>query len=270
MTETKNASRLPFYLLLIGVFLISSFAVYIYQNRSSAASSDSSAASKDADDAVAAAGMSDAERKATEALVRAYILENPEIITEAIGVLQSREMAQRLESVGDAIKTPFAGDVAGNPNGDITIVEFTDYNCGFCRQTVADVDQLLKSDGNIRLIYREIPILKPSSRTAALWALAAAKQGKHDAFHRAMFAAGKPDDATIRKAAQNVGLDMAAAEKFASSAEANAELDNNLAMMQQIGFNGTPTFIIGNQIIEGAQGFDRLNAAIKKARESKS
>ncbi|NJM49926.1 MAG: DsbA family protein [Sphingomonadales bacterium] len=250
MNESPKTSRLPFYLLLVGVFLISSFGVYLYQNSGSSEDSSASTANKEAEAAIAAAGMSDADRKATEAVVRAYILEHPEIITEAITVLQNREMVSRLSSVRDAVLTPFAGDVAGNPNGDVTVVEFTDYNCGFCRKTVADVDRLIKSDGNIRLIYREVPLLAESSKTAGLWALAAAKQGKHDAFHRAMFAAGKPNDDTIRFAARNAGMDIAAAEKFAASQEALAELQNNVQLMQTIGFNGTPTFIIGDQVIE--------------------
>ena len=269
MTDDNKPNRLPFYLALVGAFLLTAVGVYIYQTKTSVADDDVAAvANQDAEAAIAAAGMSDSEREATEAVVRAYILEHPEIITEAVSILQTREMNARIASVGDALFAPFAGDVAGNPDGDVTVVEFTDYNCGYCRATVADVAKLLKSDGNIRLVYRELPILAPSSRDAALWALAAAKQGKHSAFHKALFAAGQPDDATIRKAAQNVGLDIAAAEKFAASAEANTEVDQNLAMMQQIGFNGTPTFVIGNEILEGAQGYDRLKETVEKVREA--
>lgn len=214
-----------------------------------------------------AAGMSDADRKATEAVVRAYILENPEIIPEAVEILQKREIAKRLTAAGSTVTRPFPGAEAGNPNGDITIVEFTDYNCGFCRASVADVQRLLKSDGNIRLIYRELPILSQSSRDAALWALAAAKQGKHKAFHDALFAGGRANEGTIMAAARSAGLDLAAAQKFAGSAEAAQEVERNLAMMQQLGFNGTPTFIIGDQILEGALGYDALKAAVEKARK---
>lgn len=215
----------------------------------------------------ALAGVSDKDRKATEAVVRAYILENPEIITEAVAVLQSREMATRLEKIGPALYAPFAGDVAGNPSGDVTVVEFTDYNCGYCRATVADIAKLVGTDKKVKLVYREMPILAPSSREAALWALAAANQGKHDAFHHAMFAAGRPDTANIRKAAASAGLDMATAEKFAGTSAASAELDSNIQMAQKIGFNGTPTFIIGKQVFEGAQGYPLLKSAVDKARK---
>jgi len=224
-------------------------------------------ASNAAEDALAAAGMSNADRKAMEAVVRAYILENPEIIPEAVEILQKRDVAKRLTAAGSTVTRPFPGAEAGNPNGDVIIVEFSDYNCGFCRASVADVQRLLKSDGNIRLIYRELPILSQSSRDAALWALAAAKQGKHKAFHDALFASGSVTEASIIAAARRAGLDLAVAKSFASSNEATQEIERNLAMMQQIGFNGTPTFIIGDQILEGAMGYDALKAAVEMARK---
>ena len=226
------------------------------------------AASEEAAKAVAAAGMSADDRKATEAIVRAYVLENPEIITEAIGVLQKREATQRLSAAGSKLTEPFPGAEFGNPNGDVTLVEFTDYNCGYCRSSVADVQKLIDSDSNIRVVIRELPILSASSRDAALWALAAAKQGKHKAFHDAMFSGGRPDAQSIRAAASKAGMNLAAAEKFARSSEAMAEVESNIAIMQQVGFGGTPTFIVGDQILEGAVGFDALKAAVAKARKA--
>lgn len=255
MTE-KTTRNVPLLMLLVIAGLLSGAMLTYAYTRASSQNSDA-----------ALAGVSSKDRKTTEAIVRAYILENPEIITEAMTVLQSREMAIRLEKIGPAIYTPFAGDVAGNPSGDVTVVEFTDYNCGYCRATVADITKLVGTDKKVKLVYREMPILAPSSREAALWALAAANQGKHDAFHHAMFAAGRPDTATIRKAAVSAGLDMAAAEKFASTQAASAELDSNIQMAQKIGFNGTPTFIIGKQILEGAQGYSILKSAVDKARK---
>ncbi len=224
-------------------------------------------ASSGADVAVAAAGMSNEERKATEAVVRAYILDNPEIITEAVAILQQRETAKRLTSVQKEIATPFPGAEAGNPKGDITLVEFTDYSCGFCRASVADVKRLLTEDRQIRLIYRELPILSPASREAAAWALAAARQGKHQAFHDAMFAAGPPSAQNIRTAASKAGLNLPEAEAFTVSQAVKTEIESNLSIMQHVGFNGTPTFVIDNQIFEGALGYDALKAAVKKARD---
>ena len=131
-----------------------------------------------------------------------------------------------------------------------------------------DVQRLIKEDGGVRIVYRELPILSPASREAALWALAAAKQGKHKAFHDAMFAIGQPDSQTIRTAASRAGINIATAEQFVTSDSAKSEIEQNLAMMQQIGFNGTPTFIIGDQILEGALGYDALRAAVAKARRA--
>jgi protein-disulfide isomerase len=132
---------------------------------------------------------------------------------------------------------------------------------------VADLDRLAASDKDVRIVFREVPILAPSSETAARWALAAAKQGKYKAFHDAMFAAGPVNDQSIRTAAQRAGLNLAQAEKDAASAEVKAELEANLAMKSQIGFGGTPTFFVKDQMIEGAVGYDALKAAVEKARK---
>ena len=272
MNEHAPTRRIIIAAVVMGLAILLALAAYIFWPstvpvRPSDATPVAEDAAKSAEDAVAAAGMSPADRKATEALVRAYILENPEIITDAVAILQQREVTERLSAVGSDIAKPFPGAEAGNPKGDVTIVEFTDYNCGFCRASVPDVQRLLKSDGNIRLVYRELPILSQSSRDAALWALAAARQGKHKAFHDALFAGGRADEANIAAAARKAGLDMAAARAFAAAPQANQEIERNLALMQQIGFNGTPTFIIGDQILEGALGYDALKRAVEKARQ---
>ncbi len=269
MTESFSKNRIPLFAAMAALTLLGAGGGYLYsQSRAANAGKDSAAsASSAAANAVARAGMSDAEREATEAVVRAYILENPEILTEAAAILQQREVTKRLSAAGGALTRPFAGAVAGNANGDVTLVEFTDYSCGFCRASVADVQKLINADKGLRVVYREVPILSPASEQAAKWALAAAKQGKHKAFHDAMFAGDKPSDASIRAAARAAGLDMALAERDANSNDVAAEIKANLAMMQQIGFGGTPTFIVGDQILEGALGYDALKAAIAKSRK---
>jgi protein-disulfide isomerase len=272
MTETTSNNRIPIITAIAGFLLVLGLGAYLFTRNGDAKDAapqdqKSELASSVADKAAAAAGMNTDDRKATEAIVRAYILEHPEIITEAVEILQKREVTKRLTAAGGKIATPFPGAEAGNPRGDVIMVEFTDYNCGFCRASVADVQKLVENDSGVRVVYREVPILSATSRDAAAWALAAAKQGKHKAFHDAMFSGGRPDAQTIRAAATKAGLNMAVAEKFATSAEASAEIENNLAMMQQVGFGGTPTFIIGNQILEGAQGYAALKAAIEKARK---
>jgi protein-disulfide isomerase len=263
MTEASTQSRLPLLAAMGAAALFAAGGGYLYFQQGK--TGDTSAA-KDAESAIAAAGMSDADRKATEAVVRAYILENPEILREAAEVLQDRETAKRVAAASGSLTKPFPGAVAGNPQGDVTLVEFTDYSCGFCRASVADVQKLIGADKGVRVVYREVPILSPASKLAAQWGLAAARQGKHKAYHDAMFAGDKPSEASVRVAAQKAGLDMARAAKDANSPEVLAELEANLGLMQQIGVNGTPTFVIGNTILEGALGHDALKDAVAKAR----
>jgi protein-disulfide isomerase len=262
MTD-QSSDHLPVVLAVIAAAILLAIGAYVF-TRGTGSNGNS-----DAEKAVASSGISASERAKTEAVVRAYILAHPEIIPEAMAVLQKRESVKRLSQAGSGVAKPFPGAEAGNPNGDVTVVEFTDYNCGFCKSSVADLAKLAAEDKNIRVVFREVPVLAPSSRDAALWALAAANQGRHNAFHLAMFEIGRPDDRTIREAAAQAGMDIAAAERFIISKEASAELENNKALMQQIGFNGTPTFIIGDQIIEGALGYDTLKQAVKKAREKR-
>lgn len=269
MDQQTTGSRLPLIFALIGAATLLAAGIYFFSRNGDEVERGNKAdyAAADAERAISAAGVSDKERAATEAIVRAYILENPEIITEAVEILQKREMAKRMDSAGGTLTKAFPGAVGGNLNGAITVVEFTDYNCGFCRSSVADINRLIASEKDVRIVYRELPILAASSRDAARWALAAAKQGKHKAFHDAMFAAGPANEQSITAAARRAGLNMDQAAKDAASPEVNAEIERNLAMMQQIGFNGTPTFIIGDQMLEGALGYDALKAAVEKARK---
>ena len=265
--DSSGRNRTPLFVAMAALALLGAGGGYLYTQQSSGSADGADSARSDADRASAAAGMSATDRKATEAVVRAYILEHPEILTEAAQILEQRALAKRLDSAGDALTTAFAGAVAGNPQGDVTLVEFTDYNCGFCRSSVADVQKMIGTDKNLRVVFREVPILSATSRDASRWALAAAKQGKHKAFHDAMFAGEKPNETSIRAAAQKAGLDMAKAEVDASSEAVAAEIEANLAMMRKLGVGGTPTFIIGDQIMEGALGYDALTQAVADARK---
>ncbi len=264
--STTGPNRTPLFAGIAALALLGAGGGYLYSQSGNAGGDDVASARGEADRAIAAAGLSDTDRKATEAVVRAYILEHPEILTEAAQILEQRAIAKRLDSAGGALSTAFAGAADGNPQGDVTLVEFTDYNCGFCRSSVADVQKMIGTDKNLRVVFREVPILSASSREASKWALAAAKQGKHKAFHDAMFAGDKPSDASILLAAQKAGLDMAKAAADANSDAVTAEIETNLAMMQQLGVGGTPTFIVGNQILEGALGYEALKQAVAKAR----
>ncbi len=137
------------------------------------------------------------DRAAIEQIVREYILDHPEILPEAMDNLRKRENAKQLSGISAEVMKPFPGAVLGNPDGKVTLVEFTDFACTFCRQSVADVEALIAANPDLKVVIRELPILSPHSVAAARMALAAADQGKYRAFHNAMYAAGQPDEATI-------------------------------------------------------------------------
>lgn len=213
-----------------------------------------------------AAGLSASNRAAMEEVVRSYILDHPEILPQAMDNLRKRENAKQLSSVSDDVTKPFPGAVLGNPNGKVTLVEFTDFACGYCRQSVADVNALIAANPDLKVVVRELPILSPGSVAAARMALAAAEQGKYAAFHNAMYAAGRPDDAGIAAAARAAGLDMDRARKFAAEPRVDAELARNVELARALGFNGTPSWAIGDQLMSGAVGKDKLAKAIADTR----
>jgi protein-disulfide isomerase len=208
------------------------------------------------------ASISAQDRKAIESVVRDYILEHPEIIPQAVDILQGREDARQLASISDEVHTPFPGAVLGNPKGSVTLVEFSDFACGFCRKSVDDINVLIARNPELRIVVRELPILSPDSVEAARMALAAAEQGKYAQFHRAMFTAGRPSPDTIEAAAKQAGLDLEKAREAAKSRRVQQELDRNLAFARQLGFSGTPSWIAGEKLIAGAIGADNLQEAI--------
>jgi protein-disulfide isomerase len=208
------------------------------------------------------------DRAAIEQIVRATILEHPEILPEAMDNLQRNQGRNQLAQVRGPVEQPFAGAVLGNPRGSVTLVEFTDFACGYCRKSVADIAALAQANPDLRIVVRELPIISPHSAAAAKMALAAAEQGKYPQFHDAMFAAGQLDPATIEVAARTAGLDIARAHQVAASAPVAAEIQQNLAMAQKLGFGGTPSWVAGDQLIAGAVGVDKLAEAVKAARKS--
>lgn len=238
---------------------------FMWQGGSLVAGSASEPA-QDANTAAAAAGFDTQDKAAIEAIVRAYILENPEIIPEAVQKLQGKQAAKRIASVRGEIEQPFAAAFVGNPDGDIVLVEYSDFACGFCRQSVSDVARLVSEDSNLKIVFHELPILSDESRIAAAWGLAAAQQGKYYAFYKAMFGAGRPSQTTIEQAAKTAGLDMAAARSFATGGQVDAVIDANIRIAQQLEFSGTPSWVVGNTVLNGAVGYDELKSAIAKAR----
>lgn len=212
--------------------------------------------------------VSASDRAAIEQVVHDYLLEHPEVLPEAIERLRNKETRKQLAGIAEQVKAPFPGAVLGNPNGKITLVEFSDFACTFCRRSLADVQALIAANPELKVVMRELPILSPASVEAAKMALAAAEQGKYAVFHDAMFAAGRPDPQAIEAAARTAGLDLVRARKVIADPRIDAEIRRNFQFAQQLGFEGTPGWVIGDELITGAVGREELARAINEAGKS--
>lgn len=208
--------------------------------------------------------------------IRAYLLEHPEVLPEAMERLQARENARTEKAQADAQKSvgqqlaavekPFAGAWAGNPQGDVTVVAFLDYACGYCRASLPGIAELIRNDPQVRVVYREYPVLGPESVLAARWALAAAQQGKYPAFHDALYAAGGPSNETILAAAAKAGVDTAQAQQAVRSPAIEAEIVGNHKLGEQLAMTGTPSWVIGGKLLYGARDYQGLADAVAAAR----
>lgn len=195
--------------------------------------------------------------------VRAYLLAHPEVIPEAMQKLQDRESGKLVAPHRDAIVRPYGGAWEGNPRGDVTVVQYFDYNCGYCKAGMPTLRQLVDGDPQLRVVYRELPILADTSRAAARVSLAAAAAGpaQYRRFHAALYDAGPVSAQTVAAAARAAGIDPAAVP-----ADAEAEIDRNLEMASTLGLNGTPSWVIGDRVLTGAQSLDALQSAVRAAR----
>lgn len=218
--------------------------------------------------APAGAGEFDrAERAAIREVVRQYILENPEIIPEAVNRLQQREVTKLLDSNRDEIETPFAGAWAGAKDGDVVLVEFFDYNCPYCRLSHADVQRLLKEDDDLKVVFRDFPVLGPASEEAAMASLSAAKQNRFLRYYNSSFEApGRPNRERTIRMIRAAGLNEGQTAADLNSTALKNELRKNLELGRALGLTGTPTYIVGNRILSGAVGYDTLKQAIDEAR----
>jgi protein-disulfide isomerase len=197
--------------------------------------------------------------------VQAYLLDHPDALSEAVERYQDKQSGLVIDAHRAAIETPFAGASAGNPKGDVTLVEYFDYACGFCRATVGDIDKLVASDPGVRVVFKELPILSPWSAGAARLSLVAARSGKFGAFHHALYAAGPLDAGKVARIGASAGLDAHAAESPAIA----AEIETNLDTARALHLSGTPTFVVGDQLLAGAVGYQGLKDAVDKARAAK-
>ena len=195
---------------------------------------------------------------------RVYVLDHPEMLRGLVDTAREQFAAQAIAANRKAILEPYAGAWAGNPKGDVTIVEYFDYNCGYCRAMLPTITKLLASDPKLRIVYREWPILSPESGDAAKLSLAAAEQGKYMAFHTALYDGGPVTPASMAAAASAAGVDTS--KLAAGAARADAELDRNMKVARDLGASGTPTWVIGNRVISAAMPLEAMQQAIAEAR----
>ncbi len=213
--------------------------------------------------------MSDAERAEFGAQVREYLLENPEVILEAINILEQRNAAAEAAADKDLVAAnvdELFNDgyswVGGNPDGDITLVEFMDYRCGYCRRAVPEVAQLLEADGNIRLVIKEFPILGDASVLSSRFAVAAKHVAGDDAYkqvHDALLEfTGEPSEVTLRRISDGLGLDSDAIIAAMDSDQVTDEITRTRALAQRMQISGTPSFVLGTEMLRGFLPADQM------------
>jgi protein-disulfide isomerase len=230
----------------------------------------------------AAQTISGAQRGEIEKIIRDYLLKNPEVLQEAIAELEKKQAADdaakhetAVKDNAEAIFNSPRQVVAGNPQGDVTFVEFFDYNCGYCKRAMSDMFDLIKSDSKLKVVLKEFPVLGPGSVEAARVAVAARMQDKtskkYMEFHQKLLGGrGQADKARALAVAKEVGFDMARLEKDMASDDVKKTLEEDFKLAEKLGLNGTPSYVIGNSVVVGAVGLDALKEKINTARCGKA
>jgi protein-disulfide isomerase len=232
--------------------------------------------------AVSAQSFSDSQRGEIEQIVKSYLLAHPEILEDVSAELGKRQAAAEAlkheAAVDKNAQTIFSsprGVTLGNKDGDVTFVEFFDYNCGYCKHAMNDMLDLMKTDPKLKVVLKEFPVLGPGSVEAAQVAVAARMQDpsgkKYLDFHQKLLGSrGQADKARALAVAKEAGFDMARIEKDMSSPEVRATLEENFKLAEAMGMNGTPSYVIGKQVVVGAVGLENLKAKISTARCGKA
>lgn len=221
--------------------------------------------------------MSQAERDAFRAEIRNYLLENPEVIMEAVQALEQRQQQAQADADKNFIAANasaiFNDDVSwvgGNPDGDVTVVEFMDYRCGFCRRAAPEVEKLLQNDGNVRLVVKEFPILGEQSVVMSRFAIATLQIAGDDAYksvHDVMLAAeGDMTETRLRRIASDLDLDADAILAHMPSPEVTQVIAQNRALAQSLNIQGTPSFIVGDEILRGFLPADQMEIVVDAVR----
>jgi protein-disulfide isomerase len=229
-----------------------------------------------------AQSFSDTQRGDIEVIVKNYLVSHPEVLEEAMAELNKRQTAEEAKkheaNVTQNANTIFnspRGVMLGNKDGDVTFVEFFDYNCGYCKRAMADMLDLMKTDPKLKVVLKEFPVLSPGSVEAAQVAVAVRMQDpsgkKYLDFHQRLLGGrGPADKAHALAAAKDAGLDVARIEKDMASPEAKATIEENFKLAESMGMNGTPSYVIGKQVVVGAIGLDGLKEKIGLARCGKA
>lgn len=228
----------------------------------------------------AAQGFSPSQRSEIEKIVREYLVKNPEVLQEVVQELEKRQAAAEADryksGIADNREKIFNSKhqvVLGNPQGDVTLVEFFDYNCSYCKRALADKLALIKSDDKLRVVLKEFPVLGPGSIEAAQVSVAAYLQDpgkKFLDFHQKLLGGrGQADKARALAAAKEAGYDTARIERDLQRPEVRATLEEVMQLAEALGINGTPTYVIGNSVVPGAVGLDALKKQIAEARKQK-
>jgi protein-disulfide isomerase len=232
--------------------------------------------------AASAQSFSDTQRADIETIVKNYLISHPEVLEEAMAELSKRQAAAETEkheaSIAKDSETIFnspRGVTLGNKDGDVTFVEFFDYNCGYCKRAMADMLDLMKTDPKLKVVLKEFPVLGPGSVEAAQVAVAARMQDpsgkKYLDFHQKLLGGrGQADKAHAMAAAKDAGFDIARLEKDLASPEVRATIEENFKLAEEMGMNGTPSYVIGKQVVVGAVGLDGLKEKIGMARCGKA
>jgi len=226
---------------------------------------------------LAAQEMTDAQREAFRAEVRAYLLDNPEVIMEAVGILEAREQQARIDADikmaranQDALFNDPTSFVGGNPDGDITIVEFMDYRCGFCKRAFPEVQALLENDGNIRYVIKELPILGEQSILASRFALAVRKVAGDEAYklaHDALMAQRSDiSESSLIRLADSLAIDSDTVFAAMTDPEISDVINTNRALAQNLQITGTPTFVFDDQLLRGYVPLDQMTQIIAELR----
>jgi len=226
--------------------------------------------------------FSDGQRGEIETIVKNYLIAHPEVLEEAMNELNKRQAADEaakheasITENSQAIFNSPRNVTLGNKSGDVTFVEFFDYNCGYCKRAMTDMMDLMKADPKLKVVLKEFPVLSEGSVEAAKVAVAVRMQdpggAKYLDFHQRLLGGrGPADKARALAAAKDAGLDVARLEKDMASPEARATIDENFKLAESMGMNGTPSYVIGKQVVVGAIGVEGLKEKIGIARCGKA